>query len=203
MEIQLHGQYTEQDIRRGLALMRGRASQILGIGVGIVVTLGMLPTVISILSGKAEAIAVLSTIFPALIVLAFFGIIVWKVPRSQARQLREAPLFQGTITGLATDQALELRSEQSEGRTKWGAFVQYKMSDEIVLLYQNNAAAMMVPRGLFASDESWQQFRQYVQAAVPEKAKAQGGILKWRWMILVFLALIVLVGILWGVFEIP
>jgi hypothetical protein len=77
------------------------------------------------------------------------------------------------------------------------------MSDEIVLLYQNNAAAMMVPRGLFASDESWQQFRQYVQAAVPDKAKAQGGILKWRWMILVFLALIVLVGILWGVFEIP
>jgi hypothetical protein len=66
MEIQLHGQYTEQDIRRGLALMRGRAFQILGIVVGIVVTLGMLPTVISILSGEAEAIDVLSIILPAL-----------------------------------------------------------------------------------------------------------------------------------------
>jgi len=179
MELRLYGQYTEQDIQRGLALVRGRAPQIAGIGIGFVMILGLLPAVISVLSGQAEAISLLASLVPTALVLGVFGIIWWKVPRDRARKLQKAPMFQGTVTGLATDEALELRSEQAEDRTKWAAFDRYRMSDEIVLLYQNNAASNFVPRGLFASDKDWQQFQQLVQATVPEKAPVLAGIFKW------------------------
>jgi hypothetical protein len=94
------------------------------------------------------------------------------------------------VTGVATDEALELRSEHSEGRTKWAAFVQYRMSDEVVLLYQNQAADNIIPRGYFGSDEDWQRFREHVRATVPEKAKAQGGVLRWRWVLYAIIILI-------------
>jgi hypothetical protein len=196
MEIPLHGEYTDQDIRHGLALMRGRAYQIAGIGVGIVLAFALLPTIMSMLSGKADALAVLSNALPAVLVAAFLGFLMWQVPRSQARKLRQAPLLQGTVSGAATNEALEIRSEPSESKTKWSAFVQHRMSDEMVLLFQNQAAANMVPRGLFASDQDWQQFRQHVQATVPEKAPGQGGILKWRWVLYAVLALIALAFVL-------
>ena len=171
MEIPLRGEFTEQDIRRGLALMRGRAFQVAGIGIGILVPLCAVGSLLTAPEGWVDANFVLTSLLPALIVPAFFGIVMWWTVRRQVRQVQEAPLFQGTITGLATDEAIELQSAESASRIKWSAFVQYRMTDDVVLLYQNKAAATIVPRSLFPDDQAWQQFRQHVQATVPPKAR--------------------------------
>jgi hypothetical protein len=193
MEIQLHGEYTEQDLRRGLALVGMSVWHYLGFGIFLVLVIGVLPTIISDRSsGEAEANYLLRIWLPFVFALPLFGLFLWWTPRRQARQAKKDPWFQGTISGVATDEALELRGEQSEGKTKWEAFVQYKMSGEVVVLCQNNAAVSIVPRSLFANDEDWQQFRQFVQATVPAKAKTQGGILRWRWILYLILALMVL-----------
>ena len=183
MEIPLHGQFTEQDLRRSLALMRGRQFTVMWIFLGLVVVCPLVSAIIKIPAGKMEPMAILVSVLPILFVLILFASFFWMTYRSQPRKLLESPLLRGAISGVVTDEALELRSEQSEAKTKWGAFVQYKMSDHVVLLYQNKAAASIVPRSFFASDEDWQQFQQFIQATVPAKAKTQGGILRWRWIL--------------------
>ena len=85
MEIKLHGEYTDQDILHGLALMRGRVFQVLGIVFGIVVTFALLPTVISILSGEAEATEQLTNILTVLFLLLLFGFMLWRVRRTLRR----------------------------------------------------------------------------------------------------------------------
>ena len=203
MDIPLHGRYSDEDIEQALALMRGRAFQVLGIVVVVVVILASVPYFVPILSGEADAVTVLSVVVPPVIVLGAFAFLIRSMPRRQARRLRQAPLFRGPVSGRVTDEVLELESEQSAGRTKWSAFVQYKMTDQIVLLYQSNAAAMIVPRGFFSSDDDWQRFRQHVQATVPEKAKAQAGRGIWRWVLYAVLALIVVGAILVVVLRMP
>jgi hypothetical protein len=198
MDIPLHGRYSDEDIEQALALMRGRAFQVLGILVVVAVIVASVPYVAPLLSGEADAVTVLSVVVPPLVVLGAFAFLVRIMPRRQARRLRQAPLFRGPVSGRATDEALELESEQSAGRTKWSAFVQYKMSDQIVVLYQNKAAAMIVPRGFFASDDDWQRFRQHVQATVPDKAPAMGiaGFLSGRWLLYALLAALVVGAVL-------
>jgi hypothetical protein len=171
MKIQLHGEYSEQDLRRAWALMSTPAWKILGLGVCLVLVIGLAPTIISNLSGEAEAISPLRIGLLIAFALLLFGLALWWTPRKEARRVKKNPWFQGTISGVATDEALELRSEQSEGKTKWEAFVQYRMSDEVVVFFQNDAAVNIIPRSLFANDEDWQQFRQFVQARVPAKVK--------------------------------
>jgi hypothetical protein len=182
MEIPLHGHYSDEDIQHALALMRGRAFRVLGIIVVAVVILASVPYVIPILSGQADMVGILSIVIPPLIVLGAFAFLVRSMPRRQARRLRQAPLFRGPISGRVTDEALELASERAAGKTKWSAFVQYKMTDQIVLLYQSNAAAMIVPRGFFGSDDDWQQFRRHVRSVVPDRVPATGiaRLLPWR-----------------------
>ncbi len=194
MEIRLSGEYSDEDLQRSLALMTGRTFRYLAIALVVVMVFAVVPTVISIISMEAGVLDVLGAVAPVIFILGFLAVVVWWTPRRQAKRLRQALLFQGPVHGLVTDEGLTMGSQHSEGTVRWGAFVQYKMSDQVVLLYQNQAAAQLVPRSLFASDEDWQQFRQFVQATVPEQAKAQGGIWRWRWPLYLFLVL-VLIGL--------
>jgi hypothetical protein len=110
-------------------------------------------------------------------------------------------LVQGTFSGVVTDEALELRSDLSESKTRWGTFVQYKMSDHVVLLYQNQAAASIVPKSFFANDEDWQQFRQFVRDTLPDKARQESR--TWRRMMLlgfVLVLVLVVISFLWSYF---
>jgi hypothetical protein len=195
VEIPLHGEYTERDIKRGLALMRGLQFKIMGIFMGFIAAGALFSTIVTITSEEMEPLAILGSLLPVAVVLAIFGGIFWLVPYLQFRTVKKAPLFQGTMTGAVTDEALELRSEQAEGKTKWGAFVQYKMSDEIVLLYQNKAAATMVPRSLFAGDEDWQKFQQLIQATVPGKAQRGPRIGLWGVLAILLMICVVLTAI--------
>lgn len=197
MEIPLHGQFTEQDLRHSLTLLLGRQLKGLRIGTVIIAVVLIFYPIATIASRDVEVMALLSWLLPLVILFVIFGGVVWLLPYLALRQYRGSPLYQGLFSGVATDEALELRGEQSEAKTKWGAFVQYKVSDQVVLLYQNRAAASIVPRSLFASEEDWRQFQQFVRATVPEQEKAQGGFLRWRWILYLILALIVLGAILY------
>ena len=90
---------------------------------------------------------------------------------------------------------------QQLGRERWDAFVQYKMSDDVVLLYQTNAAFNMVPRSLFANDEDWQRFRQHVQATVPKEQPK--GRLNVRWILYAVIAVIIVVAVILGLANAP
>ena len=171
MEIPLKGSYSQQEIRKAVLLNYPRwfrvlpvLSLVLG---GFVLAAGMFTAIVTL---ELEPLACLGSLLPLFCICALFAGLLWSQPWLQARQVAKSPLVQGDISGVATDEALEMRNDLSESRVLWGAFVRHKMSDDMVILYQHKTAFNMVPRSFLASEEDWQRFQRLVQEVVPAKA---------------------------------
>ena len=208
MEIELCGQFTEQDIKRALALGLPRSFQamriLVTVGFGVPSIGALIMSIRTASQIPLEPIPLLVNFLPPLLFLAFLGFLVyamWLLPRFQVRRLREAPLFQGTFRGVATDETLELRSETNESKVRWTAFLRYKMSDDIILLYQNDAAFNIVPRHLLVHGEEWQLLQQHVRSVVP--AEAPKATSRRRWFVYAVIFVVVILGVLWGLLGKP
>lgn len=199
MEIVLDGELSEQDVKQALTLGYPPWFRILRMGLTLAFVVPLVYNLYVscqiLVSAEVQwtpanlLITILPAIFLSLFVAAFLYVI-WLLPRRQARRFLRTPLGRGRLRGLATDERLALGSEAAGSTTRWDAYVQYRMSEGVVLLYQNDAAANMVPRSLFASEEDWQRFRQHVQDTVPQAPTKVKPI--WRWGVYGALALIIL-----------
>jgi hypothetical protein len=192
VEIPLQGQYTQQDLRRAVSLSRGRGSKIGAIIIGIIAIFLLLSATVTAIEGSLEPMVYLGSMLVAFFLLALVVGSMWALPQFQARQLAKAPQCQGTVTGRATDEALEFHNALSESSVRWDAFVRYRMSPDVVLLYVGSAGVSIVPRSFLESDADWLCLRQHVQATVPKKSP-------WRLSIGCWLALVAVVfGLIYG-----
>ncbi len=188
VQIPIQGNYAEQDVRRAISLGYGRGfrvARIIFIAIAAVFVLAALAVAVSGIEGSLTPM-IYSLLF--LLVLAFLP---WALQWISARQVASSPLYREAVTGVATDEFLEMRNSLSESRVRWDAFVSYKMSDDVMLLYQHNAAFYLVPRSLLASDKDWESLRQHVRANVPEKPQ-QSSVGRWLAIGLIVLWLTVL-----------
>ena len=198
MEIKFSGRYTERDFQKGMALMQWRGSKAIGIIATVLLLLQLLMVIFSALFTQGQILTLVAGTIWLFLMLFFLAGFFWWLPMFRARQLMKAPLFRGSITGSASDEALEIHSDVSEGRTRWDAFVQYRMSDEVILLYQNNSAASIIPRSFFASDEDWHDFGKLVQTIVPKKPRQGGTRSRLTWLVIIFVVTYVVVLFLYG-----
>jgi hypothetical protein len=188
MEIELEGELTEQDVKQAITLGYPPWFPILRVGLTLVFVVPLVYNLYGscqiLVSGEVlwTPANLLITILPSVLLSLFvaaFLYVLWLLPRRQARRFLRTPLGRARLRGLATDETLALGSEAAESTTRWDAYVQYRMSEGVVLLYQNDAAANMVPRSLFASEEDWERFRQHVQDTVPQASTKVNPILRW------------------------
>jgi branched-subunit amino acid ABC-type transport system permease component len=193
MQIPIQGQYAEQDVRRAISLGYGRGFRVARIIFVAIAAVVVLATLVLAVSGTEGALTPLIYSLPGLLVLAFLP---WALQLILARQVANSPLCKETVTGVATDEFLQIRNNLSESRVRWDAFVSYKMSDDVILLYQHNAAFCLVPRRLLASDKDWGSLRQHVRANVPEKPQ-RSSVGRWLAIGLIVLWLtLLLIGLL-------
>ncbi len=101
--------------------------------------------------------------------LAFVGLVVsiplWIFPLGVWLQARQGiPARSGSIS----EDGVYLQTSQSKARLDWQAFVHYRRSGDMVLLYPQPALSHAFPRAFFASDADWQVFNRLVEANVPE-----------------------------------
>jgi hypothetical protein len=195
VEIQLQGAYTQQDFERAIKLSSGRTLLLTTLFFVGVLFLSSLLFGIAFLAVRADLRTVLEAMLPQLLLIVFVVGFMLATPRIQARRQSRSPIHQGAVTGAADDESLALESERSTARVRWTAFAQYKMSDEVIVLYQHAAAMTIIPRGLLASDEDWQRFCEHVQMIVPAKMVTQAPVLSWilTALILLFFAALFLV----------
>jgi hypothetical protein len=194
MEIQLRGQYTQQDLRHALSLNYGHMLKIIGIVLGAIALLPLLIFAFTAISLSLEPSAFLGSIPPYLVWPALLIGFTFASPLIQARRMAKSPGCQGILTGVADDQVLALQNDLVASRVQWSAFIRYKMSDGVVLLYQTDAAMSIVPKSFFESDADWQRFRQHIQATVPEKAPKRSSVVQWilvAVIVLIFFAIFV------------
>jgi hypothetical protein len=177
MMISLDGEYTEQDFKDAISLGLPGWFQLVRIAITLAFGVPFLYLLYNpiqlVVSGRMplEPGLLFAMFLPVLISLPIVAGVVylsWFYPSRQALRMADTPLCRGPVTGAAMDDTLVVRSGAAEATIRWDALVRYKMSDGVVLLYENSTTAQLVSRSLFASDEDWECFRDHVRATVPK-----------------------------------
>ena len=169
MEIRFAGQLDRKTLGRAAALhtrfpLWGRVAADTMVGI---VGLGVLGNVAS---GYLPALRHYGFRGPQYLpLLAFVGLVVsmplWISPLAVWLQGRRAmPARSGSIS----EDGVYLQTSQLKARLDWQAFVQYRRSGDMVLLYPQAALFHAFPKAFFASDADWQAFNELVEAHVPE-----------------------------------
>lgn len=171
MKILYQGRYSQRDVRRAILLSYPRWYQALALPslviAGFILVGGM---IVAFWVPESEPLRRLESLLPLALMFVLPAGVLWGRLWVEARRVLKSPLIQGEVSGVATGKALETRNDFAESRVLWSAYIWYKMSDEMVILYQREGAFNMAPRGHFASEDDWKRFQKLVREAVPAKA---------------------------------
>jgi hypothetical protein len=106
-------------------------------------------------------------------------------------------LLSEPITGEADEQGIRMESAHGTTDLPWTMMHKVVMTPKLVTIYQSAQIMRILPREFFADEESWQAFRR-LAAAAPSSAKPP---LRPIYMFLMWIAIIVVVFILWELFQ--
>jgi hypothetical protein len=129
--------------------------------------------------------------------LILFGVMLLVSPTMSVKRAFATDRFLAEpITGEADEQGI--RMEQRHGRTDlpWTMIYKVVMTPNLVTIYQSASLVRILTREFFADEESWQAFRR-LAAAAPSSKPARRPI----YMFLLWIAIIVVVFILWELFQ--
>lgn len=103
-------------------------------------------------------------IFLILWILLFYG-----APYFSARsQFRGSPSANTPITLTATDEGLHFRSQQTDSRVNWSAYVNWVEEKTIFALFPNPRVFIVIPKRAFGADQL-SEFRELLRRKVKQK----------------------------------
>jgi hypothetical protein len=70
---------------------------------------------------------------------------------------KEGNEYRFPIHGIVSDEGIYISSKNSEGLVKWGAFTNFALKDDRLLLFRGKQFYNLLTRSLFSSDEEWNQ----------------------------------------------
>jgi hypothetical protein len=85
---------------------------------------------------------------------------------------REGNIYHGPINGIVNDTGISLVGAKSSHHYNWSAFIAFKETEDIVLLYQSKNCFNLFSKRLFSTDNEWQQFRSLSRQRVAEQKKS-------------------------------
>jgi hypothetical protein len=161
MEIYVKGQLTRQDIIR--AFFRHLKPTRNSIAIRLVL-LGL--TILTLVFTYYQKTAAWWTYLLAVVVV--IGVLSpWWMPYFQAFTFnKNSPLLK-PLTGVVTEEGVNLRGNRFNSNLKWSSFTHYKKTQEVVLLYQGPNAFNFLSRNLFNSDSDWEECISTVEKLVP------------------------------------
>lgn len=71
--------------------------------------------------------------------------------------------------GVITEEHIWRSANQTETKSAWGSYVDYRISKDFILLYQSDQITNPFMREFFANHTDWQQFVTLVKKKLPEK----------------------------------
>jgi hypothetical protein len=164
MEIQFTGQITQKDFLQAQSLHRKTSKAPLFLG-GLFICM-LIVTVITSISEPA----LLGTAIPVFVILIIIIAVSWGGPRLQAINIwKNSKSLQKPLSGKITEDKINLEGAYSEGSVSWKAYVSYKQSANMILLYQSPNLMNIFLKTYFKDEKDWEDFKELVKKNVPEK----------------------------------
>ena len=184
--IRFEGTITPDLYRRALAVS-GRSMQ-------LVAWVLIVAAVIALSSAKlAQPVAWAMPLF-----MGTFGVMLLLAPRFTVRRAFATDrLLAEPVTGEADEQGVRMETAHGRSDLPWTLMHKVVVTPNLVTIYQSAGTIRILPREFFADEESWQGFSR-LAAAAPSNAKPSPRPMR---VVLVWIAIIVVVFILWTLFK--
>jgi hypothetical protein len=164
--MEVNYQLTVEDFRRGIKAYRTRTPLLLWtVRFGIGFTVLVLATGTILLALAPHSVASRNLI-PLYIFFILWTIIFWGSPYRSARsQFRGSPNARAPMTLEVTDAGLHFRSQHTDSKIAWSAYIQWLEEGAIFALFPNPKLFIVIPKRAFTADQA-NEFRELLRQHV-------------------------------------
>jgi hypothetical protein len=139
--------------------------------IGILVTIMVLSLFLLALSPSNSFNADISRLFPSLFPgLAVFLVIVtypWWIPYLQLSSFdQKGNIYRNNVFGTIDETGLSINSAEINANFQWKVFVDYKLSKDILMLYQSKNCFNLFKPSMFSTQEEWDRFVSFAKEKV-------------------------------------
>lgn len=108
-------------------------------------------------------------LFPFIAIFAFYFLILWLLPRRNAKKLFESmPSVQAPISLEATDSGVKFETQNGNSENAWPAFPKWSEQKSFFLLYSSQSIANVIPKRAFSEGEE-EEFRRLLTGKIPKR----------------------------------
>jgi len=168
MEIFFEGQIKQEDFSRAYSLFHKIPKPIVIAGGGIILFVLAMFIIGLIRNPSWSAL-------PTVILILVSGFLIWWMFRVGNRsQWKSNKAFQNPISGVVSDQGIRMTGTDFTNEVSWEFYRNYKISSDMVILYQSSFSASVFPKFLFQSEGDWETFIELVKEKIPENTGYEG-----------------------------
>jgi hypothetical protein len=129
--------------------------------------------------------------------LGLFGVMLLIMPRNAVKKAFATDrLLSEPMTGDADEQGVRLESPHGRADLPWSLMHKVVVTPNLVTIYQSASIIRILPREFFADEQSWQGFRRLASMARPAARPSRPFLMPLLW-----LAIVIVVAVLWTLFN--
>jgi hypothetical protein len=168
--MEVNYQLTVDDFRRAIKAYRTRTLFLrwtVRIGVGFTILVLATGVILAILAPRSDAFR---NLIPMYVVFILWTLLFWGSPYLSARsQFRGSRAAKAPITLDITDSGLQFRSQHTDSKVDWSAYVKWLEEKTIFALFPNPKIFIVIPKRAFTVDQV-SEFRELLRQHVkPER----------------------------------
>ena len=166
MEIQFSGKLSKNDYLKGL-LLHNQKRRWLKWVFGIFLSCNALYLVYIGVNNPAEFNDFFEYMFPGYLIILVVLTSPWWSPYPQWLSYNQkGNIYRNNVHGTVNETGINIQGEGVEVSFQWNRFVDYKISEDMLLLYQGKNCFNMFHRNLFSDQEEWIEFISLVKEKI-------------------------------------
>jgi hypothetical protein len=164
--MEVNYQLTVDDFRRAIKAYRTRTKFLrwtARFGIGFVALVLATGVILLIFAPHGDSF---HNLIPLFMFFILWILILWALPYLSARsQFRGSPSAKTPITLVVTDAGLQFRSQYTDSKVNWSAYVKWLEEKEIFALFPNPKVFIVIPKRAFTVDQV-SEFRGFLRQHV-------------------------------------
>jgi hypothetical protein len=166
MQIHFAGKLSKDDYLKGL-LLHNQKRRVQKWFIGIFLSFTILYLVDIRVKNPVEFKDFFQYMFPGYLFILIIGTFPWWAPYLQWLSYNQkGNIYRNDVHGIISETGINIQGEGVEVSFQWNRFVDYKISEDVLLLYQGKNCFNMFHRKMFSDHDEWIKFISLVKEKI-------------------------------------
>jgi hypothetical protein len=168
MTIQYAGKVTKEDYLKSL-LLHNQQLKILKWVFGVILLIMVLSSMFLLFQGYGIG-SLLRYYYPVVVFLVAFLTFPWWTPYIQVSSYNQpGNTYRNNIFGTIDETGISISSGTVKASFQWSTYIHYRITDEVILLYQGKNRINIFTKSMFPGPEDWDKFVVMIKEKIIKK----------------------------------